>query len=89
MKEEPRTPVQIPDREATELVRKLRNALPGVGVSVYAFVSPKGVRALEVVADNPDDEAEPLRCEIKYGADKDLDKVTRHAVSRIKNEFAL
>lgn len=89
MKEEPRTPVQIPEREATELVKKLRNAMPGVGVSVYGLISKKGARVLEVVADNPDDESTLTRCEIKYGADKDLDKVARHAVSRIMNEFAL
>ena len=84
--------VEVPEREATELAKRLRHtkALSGVGLSVYAYVSKDGVRALHVAADNPDESNDDnVRYDIRYKADTDIDKLERNAVKRIRAQFVL
>lgn len=80
--------VQIPEKEATELAKRLRHSLKGVALSVYAYISKKGLRALHVAVD----------CEVKgvtksydihYKADSDMTKMARNAINRITAEFEL
>jgi hypothetical protein len=81
-----RIPVSLPEKEALKLMPMLRNALPGVGVSVYAIIRKDGQRALEVIADEPEGDD---RFKKIYRADADLNKVKKHAVSAIKTQFAM
>lgn len=85
-KNEPRTPVSLPEKEALTLTPMLRNALPGVGISVYGAISKKGERIIEVLADDPNGDDRFKRV---YRADAEPKKVVKHAVSAIKTQFAM
>ena len=83
---EPRTPVSVPEKEATAVTPLIRNAIPGVGVSVYGAISKKGERIIEVLADDPNGDDRFKRV---YLADAEPKKVVKHAVSAIKTQFAM
>lgn len=83
-----REQVQIPEAEANELVKRLRHSkLVGVGLSVYAYVSKNGTRALHVAADLATGNGDYQRYDIQYKADTDMDKLERNALKRIRTEF--
>jgi hypothetical protein len=64
--------------------------LSGVGLSVYAYVNKKGIRALHVAADNPDKSNEDnLRYDLNYKADTDMILLHRNASKRIRSQFEL
>lgn len=82
-----RNVASIPEAEARALLPKLRHALPGVGLSVSAFVDRKNRRLLHVAADNPKDDDD--RMDIYYPADKPTKKILDAAVRKITTRFAL
>lgn len=83
--------VQMPEKEANELVKRLRHtkALKGVGLSVYAYVNERGTRALHVAADHSTGDGSYDRYDIRYKADTDIDKLEKNAVKRIRTQFEL
>lgn len=84
--------VKAPEKEATALVKKLRHnkILKGLGISVYAYVNKKGIRALHVAADKPkDDGADWDRFDLHYKADTDLAVLDKNATKRICAHFGL
>lgn len=87
--EQPKVQVQIPEKEANELASALRHtkALKGVGLSVYAYVSRSGTRALHVAADKDLGNGNYQRYDIQYKADKDISLIARNAIKRIRAEF--
>ena len=90
MDEPIRQQVQIPEKEATALLKKLRHskALAGLAISVYAYVNKKGTRALHVAVDKPiADGADWDRLDLHYKADTDLPVLHRNAVKRIVSHF--
>jgi len=90
MEDQPVRPtVQVPEREATELAKRLRHALSGVGLSVYGYVNEKGIRALHVAVDYRDSDAKVHRYDIRYKADTDVVLLERNAVKRITSHFGL
>lgn len=81
------TKVEVPQKEATNLLSELRKQLPTVPVSVSAAINRNGIRVLEVQCDHPEDSQ--VWCNFNYRADKPLDKIVAHAVKRIRIEFDL
>lgn len=78
--------VQIPEREANELAKRLRHAkeLQGVALSVYGYISETGTRALHVAVDHEED-----RYDIRYKADTEIEKLERNAIKRIRAQFEM
>lgn len=90
MNEEPVRPVvRVPEQEATELAKRLRHALRGVGLSVYGYVNEKGVRALHVAVDYRDSGGLTHRYDIRYKADTEISLLERNAMKRITSHFGL
>lgn len=90
MDEPIRQQVQIPEKEATALLKKLRHtkALSGLAISVYAYVNKKGTRALHVAVDRPlADGADWDRFDIHYKADTELPVLAKNAVKKITGYF--
>lgn len=92
MEEEQKVRPTVPEAEATELLRKLRNsdALRGVALSVSAYISRTGKRALHVAIDR---EVGKMRryesWDIRYNADTPTDMLYKNAVKRIVAHFNL
>lgn len=86
-----RQQVQIPEKEANELAKRLRhdNSLKGVGLSVYAYVSDKGIRALHVACDKSLPGGKYESFDIRYKADTEVDKLAKNAIKRIRAQFVL
>lgn len=90
MKEESIRPqVKVPEAEANELTRRLRHTkeLQGVGLSVYAYISKEGHRALHVAVDKKLGSGNYLSYDLRYKADTDIEKLERNAVKRIRAQF--
>lgn len=78
----------VPEREAGEVLKKLRSKLPNVPLSVYGFVDKKNRRLVHIAADNPSD---PLndRADIYYKADDGVGKIVPAAVKKLTARFEL
>lgn len=92
--EDEKVAVQIPEKEATELAKRLRHsdALRKVSLSVYAYVSKSGARALHVAVDWPvGNTGKWETMDIRYKADhpKGVDALYKNAVKRIVAHFHL
>lgn len=76
--------VQIPEREATELAKRLRHSpeLVGVALSVYGYIAKTGVRALHVAVDY-----DHKNYDLRYKADTEIEKLERNAIKRIRAQF--
>ena len=85
--DEYREPVTIPEKEASQVLKGMRKALPGVGISVTGLIDPKGRRIIQVMADNPDGSFH--RVDKNYRAEADLARVIAAATRTIKTQFAL
>lgn len=86
--------VQIPEKEATDLASKLRHsdALRKVSLSVYAYVTKSGVRALHVAIDHPIGNTGKWKSwDIRYKADhpQGVEGLYKNAVKRIVAHFNL
>ena len=92
MEEEPKVRVVVPEAEATALAAKLRNsdALRGVALSVYAYITKSGKRALHVAVDWRVGRTDKYKSyDIRYDADNETDKLYKNAVKRIVAHFNL
>lgn len=76
-----------PDNEALKVLKGLRKELPSVPLSVSGYINKKGVRALHVACDHPDDESR--RYDKRYPADRPTANIVRHAAKMIRAEFGL
>jgi len=86
--------VQIPEKEATELAKRLRHsdALSKVSLSVYGYVTKSGVRALHVAIDRAVGRTGKYETwDIRYKADhpKGVEGLYKNAVKRIVAHFNL
>lgn len=81
--------VRIPEQEAIQLTRSLRHhpELVGFGISVYAYISQDGTRALHVAVDRSDRGGSYNRYDLRYKADTDMTRLVTNAVKRIKAKF--
>jgi predicted secreted protein len=86
--------VKVPEQEATELAKKLRHsdALSKVSLSVYAYITKSGTRALHVAIDRAVGRTGKYESwDIRYKADhpKGVDGLYTNAVKRIVAHFNL
>lgn len=92
LEDEPTVRVTVPEAEATALAAKLRNsdALRGVGLSVYAYISKSGKRALHVAVDWRVGRTDKYKSyDLRYNADVPTDQLYKNAVKRIVAHFNL
>lgn len=84
-------PVQLPEKEANALTKELRHhrELVGLGLSVYAYISKQGVRALHVAVDRSTFAGNYDSYNLYYRADTELTKLVKNAVKRIRAHYSL
>lgn len=92
MEEELRVRPTVPEAEAAALLKRLRNsdALQGVALSVSAYISKTGKRALHVAIDREVGRSRKYESwDIRYNADTSTDQLYKNAVKRIVAHFNL
>lgn len=78
----------VPEKEASAILKKLRQKLPNVPLSVWGFVDKKNRRLIHIAADNPSNPTDD-RADIYYKADDGVEKIVPAAVKRLTARFEL
>lgn len=88
---DPKPRVKLPEAEAVKLAAMIRGRVSKMPIvlSVFAFISKKGLPALEVQVDYTNPQGVVETANYNYKASDDPFAVSRHVLKRIKSQFDL